>query len=160
MKIAKFAAACAVFVVTGCAADLVVTDLHTTGTPTVNSDNSVEVPVQVVVENQGQGSAAMFKVAMTYTGGVIAPSREFIVAFDVPGQSSGWYPFTDGPLAPGASVIFDGKLIFHPEEHNTTVSLSAMADSCAGDELMPTFCRVRESDETNNKSTPISVQLP
>jgi hypothetical protein len=38
--------------------------------------------------------------------------------------------------------------------------LKAIADSCSGDEFMPDYCRVEESNETNNESTPISIALP
>jgi hypothetical protein len=144
----------------GCQPDLLVTTLETTATPTVNENNSVEVPIRVVVKNQGNAAANVSKVAIEYTGGVIDPSRTFVIAFTVPGQSSIWYPFTSGALAAGSTETFTGKVTLHPKEHGVTVSLTATADSCSGDELMPAYCRVKESNEANNKSAPISVALP
>lgn len=140
--------------------DLVVTTLQTTGPPTVNTDNSIEVPIRVVVENQGAASAGIFKVSADYTGGSIGPSTAFVVAFTVPGQASIWYPHTGGSLAAGSTVNFEGKLTFHPAEHGVTVAIKARADSCSGDEFQPAYCRVEESDEGNNESAAISVTLP
>jgi len=139
--------------------DLVVTTLEQTGDPTVNAENQVEVPIRVVVKNQGTVSAGIFKVATEYTeprpgGGT------YVVAFTVPGQSSIWYPFTKVSLASGATKTFAGKVTFHPSVHNVTVSLKAIADSCSGDEFMPDYCRVKESNETNNESAPIPLTLP
>ena len=136
--------------------DLVVTTLETTGTPTVNLEGSVEVPIRVVVENQGDAAADIFKVSTAYTG----TNGPYAVAFTVLGQSNMWYPYTTGPLAAGDDVTFTGKLTFHSSVHGVTVSITATADSCSGDEFMPDYCRVEESNEDNNESTPILVSLP
>jgi CARDB len=142
----------------GCASlDLVVTDWQLTGAPTINSENKVEVPVRAVVRNQGSAAAGIFKVAAEYLD---SQGRIFVATFTVPGQSDIWYPHTTMALAAGSDATFDGKLTFHPAVHGETVSLTATADSCSGDELMPEYCRVNESNESNNKSTAISVPLP
>ncbi len=136
--------------------DLVVTTLEATGPATVNAENSVEVPIRVVVRNQGHAPAGIFKVATEYTG----PQGTFVVAFTVPGQSSIWYPATSSPLAAGNEVTFAGKVTFNSAVHGVTVSLKATADSCSGDEFMPDYCRVAESNEANNGSAAISLSLP
>jgi len=130
--------------------------LVTTGPVTINPAGSVEVPIRVIVKNQGTESAGIFKVATKYTGS----GGTFVVAFTVPGQSDTWYPYTTGALDSGSTVTFEGKVTFSPTVHNVTVSLKAIADSCSGDESMPDYCRVKESNETNNESTPISIALP
>lgn len=164
MKIGKLTLliACVGLLLSGCVGkpDLVVTTLETTGPPTVNAENQVEVPIRVVVKNEGNAAAGIFKVATEYTGGTIEPSRTFVVAFTVPGQSDIWYPHTSGSLAAGSTVNFAGKVTFNPGEHGVTVSLKATADSDSGDEFMPAYCRVEESNEDNNESTLISVSLP
>lgn len=153
---------CMGLLLSGCVGkpDLVVTTLETTGPPTVNAENSVEVPIRVVVKNQGNAAADVFKVAIEFTGGAVDPSRTFVVAFTVPGQTDIWYPHTGSSLAAGSTVTFAGKVTFNPAEHGVTISLKATADSCSGDEFMPAYCRVKESDEGNNESAWISVSLP
>lgn len=147
----------AAFVVFGCSPDLVVTTFETTGAPTVNVEGSAQVPVRVVVRNQGNASAGTFKVATEYTGS----AGTFVVSFSVPGQSSVWYPFTAAPLAAGQDVTFLGNVIFHPSVHGETVSLVAIADSCSGDEFTPAYCRVNESNEGNNESAALTgIALP
>lgn len=141
-------------------ADLVVSDIRPAGPPTA-SGGSVVYPLEVEVTNQGGGSAGPFKVSAQYTGGVIAPGNSVVVPFDdTPGPPPSWYPMRNTPLGPGASATFRGDVIFHPREHGVTVSLTAKADSCAGDEFMPSHCRVRESNEGNNVSSPVSLALP
>lgn len=137
-----------------CEPDLVVTSLVSTGEPTVVTGNNVELPIRVVVKNQGAAGAGTFKVAANYSPG------DLVVAFTVPGQSSSLYPFTSAELAAGAETVFEGKVTFISSARGQTVSLTATADSCSGDEFMPPYCRVEESDEMNNVSDPISVPLP
>ncbi|MEN8182477.1 MAG: CARDB domain-containing protein [Myxococcota bacterium] len=136
--------------------DLVVTTIESDGTPIVNADNSAEVPIQVVVRNQGSAAADVFKTAVDYTGS----QGTFVVAFTVPGQTDIWYPHTSGSLAAGAEESFAGILTFHPSVHGETLGLHAVADSCSGDEFMPDYCRVQESDEANNRSDSLTVVVP
>jgi len=136
--------------------DLVVTDLQLTGPMVINSAGDIEGPIRVVIRNQGGTAADIFKASTEYTGS----SGTFLVPFTVPGQSNSWYPFTDAPLAPGSDVTFDGSVTFPSRAQGETVSLAALADSCAGDEFMPPYCRVAESNETNNESAPLPVTLP
>lgn len=146
-----------------CTPNLVVTtlELDPLNPATVNPlNNSAEVPIRVVIKNQGNAAAEKFKVSTEYTGGTIDPARNFVVAFTVPGHSSIWYPATSASLAAGDEVAFRGKLIFNPSERGVTVSLKATADSCSGDEFMPDYCRVEESNEGDNESVAISVLLP
>lgn len=144
----------------GCMPDLVVTTLQTTGPPTVNAETRVEVPIRVVVKNQGNAAANIFKVAIEYTAGPIRARQTRPVRFTVPGQSEWWCPLTTGSLAAGSSVTFPGKVTFQSDVHGETVSLKATADSRSGDEFVPAYGRVQESNEGNNESTPISVSLP
>ncbi len=143
----------------GCTSpDLVVESLVVDGDPTVNADGSVDVPIELVVRNQGTGSASTFKVAVDFT----SSEGTFVVAFTVPGESDIWYPKTETALAPGSTVSFAGSLVFASNSSalGENVSLVATADSCSGDEFMPEYCRVRESDEANNESSATEVTLP
>ena len=146
------------FLFSGCPKpDLVVTTLEMTGPPAVNAEGNVEVPIRVVVKNQGTAVAKdIFKVSTEYT----EPSGTSAVAFTVSGQSSAWYPYTTAPVAVGNEVIFAGKVIFLSSVRGKTVSLKAIVDSCSGDEFKPDYCRVDEINESNNESTMISVTLP
>jgi len=136
--------------------DLVVSSIRITGDPVINSKGAVELPLAVTVKNQGTGIAGNCKVSVDYTraGGT------FVVAYTVPGQSDIWYPYTGTSLGAGATKPFVGKLTFHPSVHGETVTITALADSCSGDEMMPSYCRVNESDESNNESATVSAALP
>jgi hypothetical protein len=129
--------------------DLVVTKFETTGPATVNAQNSVVLPIRVVVKNQGSVVTYIFRTAIEYTG----PWGTNIVPFTVPVESDMSYPWT--PLSGGGEMEYKGKITFHPSLHNVTLSLVAIADSCSG-----TPCRVDESNGNNNRSAPISVFLP
>lgn len=137
--------------------DLVITALDSTGLPQINAKGEVEAPIRMVVRNQGNAEAGIFKVSTDYTaptGGV------FAVAFTVPGQNSLWYPFTSAPLPAGGEIAFEGWVTFLPSLQGQTVSLAGLADSCSGDERMPAVCRVEESQENNNQSGSLSLTLP
>ena len=125
--------------------DLVVTKFNVTGNITRTLDGGNTVPVQVIVRNQGNAAASLFKVGVDYTGA----NGTFPVQFTVAGHPSNYYP--SAKLAAGAEVTLNGRLNFSASAgHGVAVSVSALADSCSGDEFMPDYCRVNESDERNN----------
>jgi hypothetical protein len=144
--------------------DLIVTTWRNTGPvtrgyaglATALLPGDFEVPFQVVVRNQGGLPAGIFKVSVSYT----SPDGTFVAPFTVPGQKDNWYPYTSAPLAAGASVAFEGKVIISAKLQGQTLSLRALADSCAGEERMPGYCRVEEGNEGNNESAPVAVSLP
>ena len=131
--------------------DLVITTFQITGVGGVDIEGNRRIPVRVVVENQGGTPAAVFKVSVEST----ASNGTFLRPFDVPGQASMWYPYTSGPLGAGNQVEFAGEIVLTNWTNlsGETITLTATADSCAADEFMPTYCRVDESDETNNTKT-------
>lgn len=134
--------------------DLVVPTLQATGPATINAEGRVILPIRVVVGNQGDAAAGRFKVAAEYT----RSAGTFAVAFTVPGHDI-WYPYVSSLAAAGAREL-RGSLTFHPAARGETVLLRVIADSCSGDEFMPTYCRVDESNESNNASRTVSVSLP
>ncbi|HII81217.1 MAG TPA: hypothetical protein HA261_12720, partial [Methanosarcina sp.] len=139
--------------------DLVVTSLEIVGDATrvVEGDSAyIAVPISVVVSNQGDQAADIFKVSTEYT----SSSGTYAVAFRIPGESNTWYPYTDEPLDPGEEFTFEGEVLFSDSLSDETVYLKAIADSCSGDEFEPAYCRVEESNEENNESPEVEVYLP
>lgn len=145
--------------------DLVVTFFTQEGSARVAGDH-VEVRAALGVKNQGNAPAGRFKVAVECT---VEPAPErprsglrsgpFVVPFSGDGPVE-WYAYVEGPLAPGGSGYFKRKVIFPPGVRGMRVTLRAIADSCTGDEFQPAYCRVKESNEGNNTSTPITMSLP
>lgn len=132
------------------------------GRPSSVGDN-IEIPFRVTVQNIGSGPAGTFKVSVSYviaTGRRTGLNLEGGVPFSVPGQANIWYPATTAPLAARGQITFDGKVIFNKAYAGTGVRLQAIVDSIAGDEIMPDYVRVRESNETNNSSDWRAVDLP
>ncbi len=137
--------------------DLVVTTFVTIGPPTLNFDEKAEVPIRVIVKNQGTVEAGIFRVGIEK---VNTDPYEDVVQFSVPGEYNSFFPITKAPLALGATVTFEGKAIFAHGEHNITLSLKAVADSCEGLSNPTIGCMVKEANEDNNESTQISVSIP
>ena len=104
--------------------DLIVTKFETTGPATVNAQNSVVLPIRVVVKNQGPVVTYIFRTAIEYTG----PWGTNIVPFTVPVESDMSYPWT--PLSGGGEMEYKGKVTFHPSLHNVTLFFISIADSC------------------------------
>lgn len=137
--------------------DLVVTSFQQNGA-TVLPNGFIEVSATAKVRNIGTAAAGIFKTSVEYTR---APdATEFTVAFTVLGQADIWYPWTSGPLAPGAEVTFSGKLTYHSALRGRTVQTRVWADSRSGDEFIPDWCRVLESNEGNNHSVVVPITLP
>jgi hypothetical protein len=135
--------------------DLVVTTLETVGTNTVTSEGDIEVPIRAVIRNQGGAAAGIFKVSTEYS----EYSGTFFLPFAVPGQDNTSYPYSDAALAPGDQLSFQGKVTFSYHTDDEIVTLRAEADSCSGEEFAEAYCRVLESDEDNNQSASIGVDV-
>lgn len=137
--------------------DLLVTVLQVTGSVQVLSEQKIiVVPVYVVIENQGDASADIFKSSAHYTG----PGGKFVAQFIAFDESNSWYPYTEAPLPAGQQIRISGEVILPDLLQGQTIALSVLADSCSGDELMPGYCRVLESNEGNNESQQIGITLP
>ena len=122
------------------------------------SISDYSIPVEVTVTNRGRSAAAVFKTSTEY----VHPQYGWTMApFQVDGREP-YYPQTTDVLEPGQSVTFVGVVLLDEELAGETVELSAVADSCNGDgsSIAESYCRINESDETNNRSAPIRVVVP
>jgi hypothetical protein len=147
---------CPVLWLGGCTADIIVLDM-TADIPYLEEGLAV-LPLSLTVKNAAdEVSMGVFKVAAWYTH----PSTDApeVAAFDVPGQTSMWFPQTSGSLAPGDEETFEGLVRFPPSIHGG-IFFYAEADSCALEQSMPEYCRVLESDENNNESNVLVLSLP
>lgn len=139
--------------------DLRVTQI-TAGTPSFEDGGSVaQVPLTVTVKNFGGSTDERFKTSVHVA---VGSGQRFVRPFTVAGQPDIWYPWQNG-LGRGEEVTFSGNLqIGIPggdSLYGQSATIMALADSCSGDEFMPSYCRVEESQENNNENQ-ITVQLP
>lgn len=144
--------------------DLVITSFGSTGESTIllasdDSDSLWVVPLRMIVENAGTNKAGEFKVGVQvqYEG----ESGWYVVSFTVPGETSIWYPYCEAGLNPSDEETFEGNVYVSPKgTRPTTIKLKGMADCGYGDEFMPDYVRVDESDETNNESEATPINIP
>jgi len=139
--------------------DLRVTQV-TAGTPNIeNNGKEANVPLKVTVKNFGGSTSNEFKVS---TDVKVGDGGMFVKPFTVPGQPDMWYPRQNG-LGAGDEVTFSGNLyVGHPSGpslYGQKANIVAMVDSCSGDEFMPEYCRVKESNEVNNERQ-TSIEFP
>ncbi len=133
--------------------DVVVLEVRT-GEVKVQEDGALALGVVTRVMNQGRSNAPRFKVAIYYAD---APNRKReSVPYRVKGQVDAWYPFTPDELSPGEVFEFAGVVTI-PATDAPVLYLWAAGDSCDGDEFMPAYCRVKESNEENNLFGPVEV---
>lgn len=112
------------------------------------------VPLRITARNQGGETAGPFKISVFGS----ASDGDFLRPF-VPYSGEGdFYIFFDGKLPPGAEAIFEGAVAFNPNLQGEA-KIYAEVDSCAGEEFPPQGCRVGESDEGNNFSDGVIVNL-
>ncbi len=140
--------------------DLVVSSFNITDEAFIRDDNLI-LPIEVVVQNQGNAPADLFKIDVQYSHSGNPP---FVVAFTADDTSEVnpdnlWYPFTRNPLEAGDEVTFTGELTFDDSLVGQPISLVATADSTSGDEFIPKYGRVEESNEDNNSSQIVEVTL-
>ncbi len=137
--------------------DLTVTGTAT-GTPSFIDPSEATLPLTVTITVLlGDATGTRFKLSVD----VIDSSGRFVKPFTVPGGDR-WYPWKTG-LARGATHSFRGTLYIGipggSSLHGQRITIIPRVDSCSGDEFMPDYCRVRESNEANNENRR-SVTLP
>jgi hypothetical protein len=123
--------------------------------PNLAGAQFVYLPLRIVVTNRGGADTGAFKIAVQ---GRTANSGTFSRPFFLNGDPQTYYVNVEN-LPPGGQEEFNGFVAFLGEEPNTTAWVTAEADSCSGDELMPDYCRVQEYDEKNNVSNELRAPL-
>lgn len=112
------------------------------------------VPLRITARNQGGEPAGGFKLSVFGS----ANDGDFLRPF-IPYDGQGdFYIFFDGELPPGGEVVFEGAVAFSSDVKGEA-KVYVEVDSCAGQEFPPEGCRVRESDEGNNFSDGMIVNL-
>jgi hypothetical protein len=129
-----------------------------TGAPSFISPSEANLPLTVTIRNIGDATSTRFKLSVD----VIDSSGRFVKPFTVPASADRWYPWKTG-MARGESYSFRGTLYIGiprgPSLHGQRITIIPKIDSCSGDEFMPDYCRVRESNEANNENSR-SLTLP
>lgn len=144
-------------------ADLVITRLEATGQGIINAQTQVELPIQVVIKNNGAITATTFKVAASYTNSDNTEALPVSLTANTTAgvdPADGISPVIRQEIAPGQEMALAGLVTFPPEEHGAEVSLTVLADSCRDETGFPDHCRIEEVDETNNRSASLSLSLP
>lgn len=109
------------------------------------------VPVWFRIENAGLAPSGPFKLSID---AIDRSGRRAAVPFIVQGVEDIWYP-TYHNLTGLDQTEISGEVTLGqpsgPDLHGQAFTLVAKVDSCFGDEFKPGYCRVEESDETNNE---------
>ena len=114
--------------------------------PNVAEQTQYGMPIEMLIANKGTKASSRFKVSAEH---IQSASRYTIQLNNQKGDNS-WYIWHDAPIQATTkterlTAYMDwNKQLSGPQEFVITV------DSCIGDELMPNYCRVEESNEKNN----------
>jgi hypothetical protein len=136
--------------------DLIISRIQLTSERISTLEAGFGVPVLIEITNRGTAPAGIFKTTVDF--GPVGSG--ILVPFSVAGQRDLTAPFTNTSLSAGRSIAFSGVVTVPFRERGRTVLLRAFADSCAGEEFARDTCLVRESNERNNQSAPVSVTMP
>jgi putative hemolysin len=123
-----------------------------TGEASIDPGGSVaRIPVWLRIENAGLASSGAFKLSIDV---IEISGRRYTVPFAVQDQENIWYPMV-ADLAGQSQIDIGGEVTLGqpsgPDLRGQTFTLVAKVDSCSGDEFKPGYCRVEESDESNNE---------
>lgn len=138
--------------------DLIAT-LERAGPMQYVSATTRRVPVAGVVKNVGSACARTFRVeGYQWTGdGGFATHVEFDATPAITAAG-----FTTAPLNAGASIRFSGTILVGVNYAAEPAAVRLKADACdyVDEETMPAYCRVAESNETNNATDWVTAYLP
>ncbi|MGB3943610.1 MAG: hypothetical protein WBK88_02320 [Methanothrix sp.] len=138
--------------------DLIVTEV-VPGTPSFEEDGrAANLPLKVTIKNVGGATDKDFKTSVDV---IVGSGARYVRPFSVPGQTDIWYPWKEG-LGAGEEATFTGNLNIRVPLgevlYNQEAKIMVFVDSCSGDEFMPDYCRVQETNEINNEKE-VSVRL-
>jgi hypothetical protein len=121
------------------------------GTPSFEGRSVANVPLTVTIKNFGASTKERFKISVDAQ---VDGEPRYVRPFTVPRQSNMWYPWQNG-LVSGAEVTFTGNLQIGIPSGDSLSGKSAfiyaIVDSISGDEFVPDWGRVMESNEENNE---------
>jgi hypothetical protein len=131
-------------------------------------DGSYLLLVTAVVGNAGDAAAAPFRISAhaVLDDEQQRPFQVPLVADEGSGleNEQEWTTHTRGPLPPGESLQFTGRIRLPSLFAGHTAGVSILVDSCAGievfDDFTARYCAVQELDEGNNGSTELRYELP
>ena len=136
--------------------NLVLSNVEILADPGINAQGQVVFPVLLEIKNLGDLPADPFKLSASFTG----PNGTFGTPIYFPGGDPEFYAFIEAPLAGNEDILVEAEILLAAPNQGQEVSVQVLADSCAGEEFVPEFCRVAESDETDNTSTALNLILP
>lgn len=136
--------------------DFVVPEI--TGPTTIIRDSGGEttIPIEVVVGNQGKDTARLYgrnSIVYKYESG-----NAFMAPFITPNETNFLFFARKAWIDPGARVTLNGTVKVPSPRLNEVISLSAIVDWCKSP-LGTEPCRMPESNERNNRSTPIPTKI-
>jgi hypothetical protein len=135
--------------------DLQVAKLTATKGPVARKDGSSDLAVKFIVSNSGSTAAENAKLAAFGMQRPSGPYRH--LALRIPDQSDLQFGWT-GPLAPRQVRNFTGTITLPSDFQGKHVEIYLEVDSTAGEEFA--HGRVRERDESNNRSAKIVASVP
>jgi hypothetical protein len=142
------------------------TTLRVTGPGILNkATGKYSVPVRVSVRNSGNDIAGRFKIGIEFSHTSFAGLRLIpftnVVSSDRAFSGDGFYVWTERAIFPGAAYTFTAMaLIPSSVPRAASIKLRASSDVCFGEEFMPYFCRLEESNEDNNRTDLQNATLP
>jgi hypothetical protein len=144
----------------------IVPRLTVTGPAVRTATGDFEVPVRVSMRNAGIDVAGRFKIHIEWSNTSFSGTRltSFAKIISTDNAFSLYYVIyvlTNRAMMVGNSFSFNGNVrIPKSVQLKSLVQLRIVADSCAGDEFMPAFCRVDELREDNNLTPFVNVTMP
>ncbi len=132
--------------------DLVVTKLETVGPASMNIAGDIELPVRVVVRNQGTAWSGKFMIAAEYT----VPRGVFKAVLTTSENSQ--IPVLNS-LAPGGEAVVYGVVTIPAKEYGWTIALKARAFCFSQTKRGTADEQGEELYHDNNESLPIQVSL-
>jgi hypothetical protein len=122
-----------------------------TGIARVNADESLTVPVRIVVRNQGSEIAGRSNTWVSLFG----PAGTVLLGLRVTGQTD---RYNTPSLAPQAEVSLSGAVTIPSQHRRPQSALVAVADACRGEALA--WCLIRETNEDNVSQPVTSLEIP
>jgi hypothetical protein len=135
--------------------DLQVNRFSATGPLETRSDGTHALPVTLTVRNAGTASAARFKISAQATSG----GAPHLVGISEDRSTDPSFIWTASPLAAAAETTLRGHVII-PRSLSGHLVITVVADSRAEEDLLAAYGRVRETNEDNNISSGLTVDVP
>jgi hypothetical protein len=115
--------------------------------PNPEESTTTGMPIIIKIANKGTTASGRFKISAEH----IQPSGRYVIQLGKQKGDNSWYVWYEKPILATTTIVEVSLYMKWSKPLKGLHDFVIKVDSCLGDEFLPPYCRVDESNENNNE---------